>query len=264
MESTVLIEPKDLNEVAKVVREGIAKKNVVIIIGCCSIDYEGRGESRLSEGERLIIIKEDGAFIVHRPTGYAPVNWQPNTSTIRVDVQGDNMVITAIRSSPREILRIHLSSVKIVVSCKLIDSGEFIKYLDEGEIRDLIYEKPWIIEEGLKIVEKEKKLPTGSIDLFGYDSRGNPVIIEVKRVTASRDAVIQLYRYVETYAKNYGVKPRGILVAPSLTQKAIEAIEKLGLEYKTINIQKLWRMKKEAKHKTLRGHHTLDYFLEKR
>ncbi len=257
----MVVQPKDLREAEKAIKKGIQNKNVVIIIGRCSIEYEGRSESRLSEGERLVIIKEDGAFIVHRPTGYAPVNWQPNTSAIRVEHAEDTLVVTAIRSSPREIVRVFFSDVKAVVMGKLVDTGEFIMYLDEHEIRDLIYEEPWIVEEGLKIIEKEKKLPVGSIDLFGYDSSGKPVIIEIKRVTASRDAVLQLYKYVESYARNYGVKPRGILVAPSLSQKAIETAEKLGLEYKVVNIQKLWKMKKEKKRVGIGGEKSiLDFF----
>lgn len=263
MGGVVSVFPRDLKEAAEVIKKGIQQRHVVVIIGRCSIEYEGRSESRLSEGERLIIIKEDGAFIVHRPTGYAPVNWQPNTSAIRVEPMGGMLVITAIRSSPREVVRVFFSEVKLVVSGRLVDTGEFIMYLDEHEIRDLLYEEPWIIEEGLRIVEKEKKLPIGSIDLFGYDSKGNPVIIEVKRVTASRDAVIQLYRYVGSYAKNYGVKPRGILVAPALTQKAVETAEKLGLEYKIVSIQKLWRMKKEKKTGVSGEKSILEYFKKK-
>ena len=90
------------------------------------------------------------------------------------------------------------------------------------------------------------------------------MIVEIKRVTASKDAVLQLYRYVESYMKSYGVKPRGILVAPSLTQSAIEAANKLGLEYKQVNIQKLWEIKKQIYGSRLHAGRTLLEFLKEK
>ncbi len=249
----------DLSRAAEVIRNAVAERKLVVIVGVCRVDYEGRSESKLTSGERIIVIKQDGAFLVHRPTGHSPVNWQPDTSRIEVRVEDSYLIITAIRRSPREIVRVYMDKVYAVLYGKLVDKGEFIMYLDELEIRDLLYSRPDIIEEGLRIIEKEKKLDVGSIDLFGYDRDGRPVIIEIKRVTASREAVYQLLRYVESYQRSYGVKPRGILVAPQFSQAAIEALARLGLEYRDINIQKLWRMKKSIEHAG-RGRSILDFF----
>ncbi len=248
-----------LEHLVDTIRNAIASRKLVIILGECSVDYIGRSESRLSTGERLIIIKQDGAFLVHRPTGHSPVNWQPETSAIEVKKSDKGIEITAIRRSPREIVRVYLNKIELVVISKLVDSGEFMMYLDEGELRDLLMYKPELIEDGLKIIEKEKKLPVGSIDLFGFDKNGRPVIIEVKRITASKEAVYQLYKYVESYYKNYGVKPRGILVAPGFTKSAIEALERLSLEYKQYSLQKLWNLKKELMNHRFKGRSILDY-----
>ncbi len=217
----------------------------------------------MTSGERIVVIKQDGAFLVHRPTGHSPVNWQPDTSSIEVRATDSGVDITAIRRSPREIVCVHLENIEFIMASKLVDHGEFIMYLDEGEIRDLLYMKPGIIEDGLRFVEKEKKLPVGSIDLFGYDRDGRPVVVEIKRVTASREAVHQLYRYVESYSKVYGVSPRGVLVAPGFTGKAIEALEKLGLEYRQVSIQKLWRLKKRLSlEKVEKSKSLLDYIMK--
>lgn len=257
--------PRDMGEAAKIIEESVGKRRLIVIFGKCSVDYEGRSESRLTEGERLIIIKEDGAFLVHRPTGYSPVNWQPDTSAIRVRVLDDGILeLTAYRLKPREIVRVLFSEINTIISGKLVDAGEFVMYMDESEIRDLLYERPDLLEEGMKFIEKEKRLPAGSVDLFGYDKNKRPVIVEIKRVTASKDAVLQLYRYVESYMKSYGVKPRGILVAPSLTQSAIEAANKLGLEYKQVNIQKLWEIKKQIYGSRLHAGRTLLEFLKEK
>ena len=255
-----ILESPIYKEAASLIKKGVASKATVIVLGKCSVDYIGRSESRLTEGERIIIIKEDGAFLVHRPQGHSPVNWQPETSAIEVRETDLGLEITAVRRSPREIVSVFLPSIYFVMAVKLKDKGEFIMYLDEHEIRDLLFEKPELLEEGLTIVEKEKRIQSNLIDLFGYDKQGRPVIIEIKRVTASKDAVLQLYRYVGLYHKYYGVKPRGILVAPQITQAAIESIEKLGLEYKAINIQKLWNLKKNLmKKRSIEGRSLLDY-----
>ncbi len=246
MEFKVLSKSCNPEELVEELRNAISKRMLIIIVGKCSVDYIGRSESRLTEGERLIIIKQDGAFLVHRPTGHSPVNWQPDTSYIDVRQTDRGIEIIAFRRKPREIVRVLLSSIDFIGYGKLVDPGEFVMYLDELEIRDILYEHPEVIEEGLRFTEKEKKLDVGSIDLFGYDRSGRPVIVEIKRVTASREAVYQLLRYVESYQKAYGVRPRGILVAPQFTSSATEALERLGLEYRYINIQKLWSMKKKG------------------
>ena len=78
-----------LEEYANIIMNAIAQHKVVLIFASCSVDYEGRGASTLGEGERIIIVKSDWAFLVHRPSGYSPVNWQPQSSVIEVSVQGD-------------------------------------------------------------------------------------------------------------------------------------------------------------------------------
>jgi len=246
MEFKVIYKPKNFHEVVRELKKAISNHMLVIIVGKCSVDYMGRSESRLTEGERFIVIKQDGAFLVHRPTGHSPVNWQPDTSYIDVRLVDHSVEIIAFRKKPREIVRVILSSIEFIGYGKLVDPGKFVMYLDELEIRDILFDHPEIIEDGLKFTEKEKKLDVGIVDLFGYDRRGRPVIVEIKRITASREAVHQLLRYVGAYQKSYGVKPRGILVAPQYTVSAIEALERLGLERKEINILKLWSMKKKS------------------
>ncbi|MEM1643263.1 MAG: endonuclease NucS [Desulfurococcaceae archaeon] len=235
----------DINEALKFLKESIDLKRVTVIIAPCTVEYYGRGSSSLSLGERVILIKQDGALLIHRPTGYQPVNWQPATSSIEVKSGRGVIEITAVRNDPREVLVAKLSPPIKVLSCKLIDSAGFTKYLDESEVRDIILEHPEVLEDGLRIVEKEKVVGGLSVDLFGYDKNGNPVLIEVKRVRADREAVLQLFKYVEEYKKSSGVKPRGILVAPERSRGALELLKELGLEFKKVDLRKLWRLKAE-------------------
>jgi RecB family endonuclease NucS len=126
----VLVDP-DMDRAGEVIKRAIRNKEVLVIIGFCSVDYQGRSESRLTEGERLIIVKEDGALLVHRPTGYKPVNWQPSTSIIEVKRSNDKLIIMAVRDKPREIVWINLSRVNVLFHGKLVDKGEFVMYMDE-------------------------------------------------------------------------------------------------------------------------------------
>jgi len=248
-----VVKDSDPKSMLEAIREAIAKKYVLIIVGECSVDYIGRGESKLTMGDRMVVVKEDGALLIHRPYGYSPVNWQPSTIVIEVKEHDGRIVLTAVRDKPRETLLIAFNKIYIVVYGKLSDHGEFVMYMDEHDMRDILFEHPELIEDGLRIIEKEKDIGIGSIDLFGVDAENRPVIIELKRTSAGREAVHQLYGYVKAYKDKTGVLPRGILVAPSLTSSAIEALNKLKLEWREIDLRKLWKYRKErrASHESL-------------
>jgi len=48
---------------------------VLILLARCKVFYEGRAKSQLEEGDRLIIIKPDGTFLIHKDKKREPVNW---------------------------------------------------------------------------------------------------------------------------------------------------------------------------------------------
>lgn len=235
----VLANP-DPESALRVVRDALQRKHLILIIGECIIDYEGRSASKLGPGERLVIIKQDGAVLVHRPEGYSPVNWQPSTTTIEVWTRpNEGLSILAVRSRPRETLRILFTKIFLLIETLLQDKAEFIMYLDEGEIRDILFEKPELLEPGLKALEKEKRVGSKAVDIFGVDANNNHVLIEIKRVMGDRDAVLQLYNYVVNYSKDVKHPVRGILVAPAFTPGALELLAKLGLEYVEIDLRKM-------------------------
>ncbi|BEP17678.1 endonuclease NucS [Pyrofollis japonicus] len=233
-------EPKEAYEFLK---DAIKQKDTVLLLASCSVEYEGRGASRLGQGDRLVIIKRDGAVLVHRPTGYSPVNWQPESHVINIDMDKDIMIVRSIRKRPKEILTIFIHKVYLVARAKeLIDDADFIEYLDEREISDYIAENPDIIEEGLHVISRERRIGEGYADIIARDKKGNYVVIEVKRVTATKDAVKQLFSYVEELRKaNPNAPVRGILVAPSATKDAVILAQSLGLEFKQIDIVRIYR-----------------------
>ena len=49
---------------------------VRLIVARCSVDYTGRLTARLPEALRLLMIKADGAVLVHANAGgYKPLKW---------------------------------------------------------------------------------------------------------------------------------------------------------------------------------------------
>ncbi|ADG90478.1 endonuclease NucS [Thermosphaera aggregans] len=245
-----ILENPDLESALKTIKEGLMRNHLLIIIGECYIDYEGRSASKLGLGERIVIIKQDGAVLVHRPKGYSPVNWQPSTTTIEVWLRsGEGLSLLAVRNRPREYLRILFTKIFTIIEGVFHDSAEFVMYLSESEIRDIIFENPDLLEPGFKPLEKEKRIGQGAVDIYGLDSNNNHVLVEIKRVMGDREAVLQLYNYVENYKNGVENNVRGILLAPSFTPGALELLAKLKLEFKEIDLRKLRLLSQSSKKK---------------
>lgn len=244
------VEKVDFETALGVLKKALISRHLVVILGECRVDYEGRGASRLEPGERLVVIKGDGSVLVHRPSGYSPVNWQPPGSIVEVTSrQGLGLIIHVVREKPREFLTIVFTRIDTLISAKMTDIGEFTMYLGENEIRDILVENPELIEKGLRIIGVEKQIGDGYVDIYAEDSEGRRVLIELKRITATREAVLQLYRYIERYRNEYNQIPRGIIIAPAFSPSALEAITRLGLEYKSIDLKQLWRYFKKKREK---------------
>ncbi len=235
------------------ISSAVSRHALLVVFAKCSVEYEGRGASKLGEGDRMIVVKPDGAVLVHRPTGYSPVNWQPDSRVIDVKLEGNHVVVTSVRARPREVLTIRISEVYYALAVYgMEDRAEFIEYLDEHEIRDFLASHPDYIEPGLRIVRVEKPVEPGFVDLYAVDSQGNYVVIEIKRVTAGKDAVVQLKRYVDALRKaNPNARIRGILVAPGISKQALELLSAYKLEYKQISLEKLYREVKREQQKTM-------------
>lgn len=75
----VLVEPS-IDKAEEFIIKNIGK--CLLVVGNCCVEYQGRASSKLGPGERIVIIKEDGALLVHRPTGYEPINWMPGQDVV--------------------------------------------------------------------------------------------------------------------------------------------------------------------------------------
>ena len=97
---TVLNNPT-LEEAKSAIEHSFLAKKTLVVAGSCKVIYDGRASSKLDLGERLLLVKSDGAILVHRSFGYVPVNWQPSGSILHVRMKLNKLQITAVRHNPR-------------------------------------------------------------------------------------------------------------------------------------------------------------------
>ncbi len=242
---TVALHPK-LAEAAVIIEKAFVQRRTLIVAGECNVHYKGRAQSTLETGERLLIIKGDGSVLVHRPVGYEPVNWQPAGSVFHVQTKPDSLEIHAIRQKPRESVRIVFSNILMLSSLSLTDSGEFLLHATEVDMHKAILLKPSLLEEGFKPISYEKKVEPGFVDVYGVDRNGKLVVVEVKRKTAGKEAVLQLSRYIESIKTKANRELRGVLAAPSLSKDVQRLLVTMGLEFKALDPAKCAEVLKKA------------------
>jgi RecB family endonuclease NucS len=230
----VLTQPT-LAEAAIVIEKAFAQRRTLIVAGNCHVHYAGRANSTLEPGERLLIIKSDGSLLVHRPTGYEPVNWQPAGGAFHVQIKEEGLEVHGVRQKPRETVRVTFSEVFLVSALALSDSGDFLLHASEDDMHRAILLKPDLLEEGFKPISWEKHVEPGFVDIYGEDKNGKLVIVEVKRRTASKEAALQLAKYIEPIKAKINREVRAVLVAPSLGKDMQRLLTTMGLEFKALD-----------------------------
>lgn len=229
-----------LESTNKIINAHTANK-AVIIVGECTVDFNGRAWTYLDEGRRTVRINPSGAVVVSGTKSVKPKNWQTSDAKTEIDIDDDNhMIIRSKSSNPKEILEIRFTSVYKSIHYSPPENDVEVEGTEDDLHKKLI-SNPEYIENGLKILEHEKTINTGDIDLFGIDNIDNEVIIEVKRKKAQIENVDQLNRYMNTYDSDKAV--RGILVAPDITESAEEYLKNYQYEFSKIDIAKIFDKK---------------------
>jgi hypothetical protein len=204
-------------------------KTFLILAGDCMIDYKGRARSFLDWGERIIIIKQDGTLLVHQPEMREPINWQPTGSKTEFKIIEDKLVLKSYNKKPPEKMKIKFRNIKFILTTSIKDKAKLKISGMEKDVVNQIIDNPSVIEEGLRVIKREKPVKSGMIDLFCYDKNHIPVIIEVKRSLANISSVHQLRMYVKDTKKDIdSANVRGILCAPKIP----DMVKNLLLDYK--------------------------------
>jgi RecB family endonuclease NucS len=234
---TVLVKP-NLIEAEKTIKKAISQHKMIVVVGRCQVDYQGRAGSKLETGERMLIIKEDGSLLIHRSLGYEPVNWQPPRCIFHTHTKENKLEIHSIRHRPEESVKVIFDSVQMVSTMSLKDSGEFSLYASEEDMHKAILARPSLVEDGFKPISYEKKVEPGFVDIYGTDKEGRLVVVEVKRKTASKEAALQLAKYIDAVKLKADREVRGILVAPATAKGVQKLLATLKLEFKALEPKK--------------------------
>jgi len=206
---------------------------LVTVVGCCTVEYDGRAASSLGSGERHVMLKPDGSALVHTDEGQQPVNWQPPDCDHDTTVEDGQLVVESHRETPEERLAVRFESVLHAGRYPLTDEKELSLAGTEEDLRERILEEPALVEEGFAPLATERDTPAGAVDVFGEDADDRTVVVELKRRRAGPDAVGQLGRYVDALQRELHVETevRGVLVAPSVTDRARRLLAERGLEF---------------------------------
>lgn len=225
-----------LSEAAQIVEEAIDQALFLTVFGRCRVDYDGRASSTLDAGDRLVVLKPDGTVLVHTDEGQQPVNWQPPGCTHEV-TQAETLTIQSYRDQPREELTVEFETVGHVAAFDATDEQDLSLRGTEADMRDRILDDPSLLEPGFEPRATERETTAGAVDIYGVDEDENAVVVELKRRRVGPDAVSQLNRYVSALGRDLHAETtiRGVLVAPSVTDRATALLDQHGLEFVSLS-----------------------------
>nr|WP_254282954.1 endonuclease NucS [Halomicroarcula limicola] len=215
------------------VERAIDRGAMVTLFGACTVEYQGRAASSLGLGDRHVTLKPDGTALVHTDEGQQPVNWQPPGCDHSVTVAEGSLVILSERTTPDEELEIAFETVAHAAAFDVSDPEELAVTGTEADLKERILETPDLVEAGFTPLATERETPAGAVDVYGEDAAGRTVVVELKRRRVGPDAVGQLNRYVDALRRDLHAETevRGVLVAPSVTDRARQLLAEKGLEF---------------------------------
>lgn len=215
---------------------GLANREgrLVQAVGDCQIHYQGRARSLLNRGERLLLLKPDGTFLVHTAEKAKPVNWQPPGASFSVAIEDGHVVLTSHRAKPEELVRVTFHAIRLLTAIPLHDRADLALLGSEDDLQRLLFAHPELVEPGFVPARRERDSDRGFYDLDGHDAKGARLIVEVKRGTAGVKEAQQLWRYVEDLRRN-DATVRGLLIAPSIAPKARNLLGDHALGWKELD-----------------------------
>ncbi len=201
---------------------------VRLIVARCEVTYSGRLNAFLPESTRLLMLKEDGAVLVHADAGgYKPLNWM--TPPTVIEDRGDLVVVRKRAGRSEDRLEIKLVEVLSDVTHDMGEAAGLEKDGVERDLQLLLAEDPEQIEAGLRLVKREWPTDVGPVDLMCRDADDGWVAIEIKRI-GTIDAVEQLTRYLDCIRVDPSrAECRGILVAQQIKPQAVALADQRGI-----------------------------------
>ena len=212
-----------------------------LIVARCEVRYTGRLTAVLPESTRLVMLKSDGAVLVHADAGgYKPLNWM--TPPTAIEEEGDPLERIIVRKragKTEDRLEIRILELLSDLSHEM---GEAAGLEKDGVERDLQLElaaRPETLGERLRLVRREWPTDIGPVDLMCRDGDGGWVAVEIKRIGVI-ESVEQLGRYLERLRLDPAmVDCRGILAAQRFKPQAVTLAEARGIRCVEVDLEVL-------------------------
>jgi RecB family endonuclease NucS len=176
-----------------------------IIKADCEVDYDGRGSTRRGRGARLLILKDDGSFIIHQSTGVKPVNYMSNVTSLTESESVGNQTVFSVESKNGETIDVVIYEKYFDLTIPMEEDTATVtvngteRQLQEWLSRPENWNK--YIGDNIVFIGRELKTLNGSVDLVGYNPAVDQlVIVEVKR-KAKKNDTYQVLRYREAIMK---------------------------------------------------------------
>jgi endonuclease len=211
-----------------------------LIVARCSVRYTGRLTTELSEGLRLLMLKEDGTFMIWADGGglkVKPLNWM--TPPTVVEETGDGIIVRKRAGKSEDRLEIRLADVLSDVTHDMGEPAGLEKDGVERELQEELASQPEALEPGLRLVRREWPTDIGPVDLVCRDADDGWVAVEVKRI-ATIEAVEQLTRYLERIHLDPALAAcRGMLAAQKFRPQARTLAEARGFACVEVDLELL-------------------------
>ena len=210
-------------------------RTVRLIVARCEVTYTGRATTHLPEAVRLLMLKDDGTFMIWSDGGGSkvkPLNWM--TAPTFVEDEGERLVVRKLKTE--DVLEIRLVEVLSDVVHDMGESAALQKDGVERHLQEELAAAPASLGEELTLVRREWATEVGPVDLMCHDEDGEWVAVEIKRL-GTIEAVEQLTRYLGFIrADPAKAGCRGILAAQKFKPQAVTLAESRGIRCAEVDL----------------------------
>ena len=199
-----------------------------LIVARCEVRYSGRLNAVLPESTRLLMLKADGSVLVHADAGgYKPLNWM--TPPTVIEEEDGRIAVRKRAGRTEDCLEIRLVEVLSDVSHEMGEAAGLEKDGVERDLQEVLAERPEVLGEELRLMQREWPTDIGPVDLMCRDAGDGWVAVEIKRI-AGIEAVEQLTRYLERIQLDPArAACRGVLAAQRFRPQAVTLAESRGI-----------------------------------
>ncbi|OLS24498.1 MAG: Endonuclease NucS [Candidatus Heimdallarchaeota archaeon LC_3] len=225
-------------------------KFLLEIYGNCSAVFDGRIKSTLGLGDRLLIIKIDQTILLHELRSLKPINWQLpgvgklefkliNSGENKQDIKQTNnylLELYTFRPKTNESFTVVFENIYSLRAITGRENSEINIEGNEADMQSYLVQNPSLIEDDIKIINREYNTPIGKIDLIGKDKNGKTVLIELKKSLITPADAFQIVRYREIIMKIWN-KPeniRSMIIGSKISEKLYFYLKEHEIEFKEI------------------------------